>query len=139
MTATRCERIGQIEIGIIEHEGREFAALGASVVGRHVTGYTKRDRYGFSLTTWCGKTMLDCRCEIVDRYWSGSLALMFRLPRGRFIIGYALGEHGMLFRGELVDDCMDDEARRQAACLSEFFGNLDAEDEQAFQAEVAEE
>ena len=37
---TWCERQGQVEVGLIEHEGRTFAALGASVVGRHVTGYT---------------------------------------------------------------------------------------------------
>lgn len=139
MTSTRCERQGQIEIGIIEHEGREFAALGASVVGRNITGYTKQDRYGIRLQTWCGKTMLDCRCEIVERYWSRSLALMYRLPRGRFIIGYALGENGMLFRGELIDDCDDDEARRQATYLAEFFADLDAEDEEAFHAEFADE
>ncbi|MBI1249346.1 hypothetical protein GC197_16065 [bacterium] len=136
MASTRCERQGQIEIGIIEHEGREFSAFGASVVGRNITGYTKWDRYGITLTTWCGKVMLDCRCEIVERYWSGSLALMFRLPHGRFIIGYALGE-GMLFRGELIDNCTDDDARRQAAYLAQFFGDLDAEDEEAFQAELA--
>jgi hypothetical protein len=41
MTSTRCERQGQIEIGVIEHEGREFAALGGSVIGRRITGYTK--------------------------------------------------------------------------------------------------
>jgi hypothetical protein len=29
--------------------------------------------------------MLDCRSEVVERYWNGSLALLFRLPRGRFI------------------------------------------------------
>lgn len=138
MTSTRCERQGQVEIGIIEHDGREFAALGASVVGRQITGYTKRDRYGIRLQTWCGKTMLGCRCEIVERYWSGSLALMFRLPRGRFIVGYALGENGMLFRGELIDDCTDEEARRQAAYLAEFFSDIDAADEEAFQTEVAE-
>ncbi|QDU94061.1 hypothetical protein [Lignipirellula cremea] len=139
MTNTRCERQGQIEIGIVKHKCREFAALGASVVGRNITGYTKSNRYGVTLSTWCGKTMLDCRCEIVERYWSGSLALIFRLPRGRFIIGYALGENGMLFRGELIDNCTDDDARRQAAYLAEFFGQLDAEDEETFQAELAEE
>ena len=82
--------------------------------------------------------MLDCRCEIVERYWSGSLALMFRLTHGRFIIGYALGESGMLFRGELIDDCTDDDARRQATYLAEIFGDLDAEDEEAFQTELTE-
>lgn len=137
MASTSCERHGQIEIGIIEHEGREFAALGASVVGRNITGYTKGDRYGITLTTWGGKTMLDCRYEIVERYWSGSFAVMFRLLRGRFIIGYALGD-GMLFRGELIDNCTDHDARRQAAYLAQFFGDLDAEDEEAFQAEIAE-
>jgi len=138
MTSTRCERQGQIEIGVIEHEGREYAALGSSVAGRNITGYTNQDRNGITLTTWCGKTILDCRCEIVERYWSGSLALVFGLPRGRFIIGYALGESGMLFRGELIDDSTDDDARRQAAYLAQFFADLDAEDEEAFQAELAE-
>ncbi len=138
MSSTRCERQGQFEIGIIEHEGREFAALGSSVFGRNITGYTKGDRHDIKLTSWCGKTMLDCRCEIVERYWSGSLSLMFRLRRGRFIVGYALGENGMLFRGELVCNCSDDDARRQAKYLTQLFGDLDAEDEEAYQAEHAE-
>lgn len=138
MTTTRCERLGQIEIGIIEHEGREFTAIGSSVVGREITGYTKEDRNGIILTTWCGKTMLDCRCEIVERYWTGSVALMFCLPRSRFIIGYALGETGMLFRGELLDDCSDGEARRQAIHIAQFFSELDVEDEEAFQTESTE-
>lgn len=138
MAITRCERQGQIEIGIIEHDGREFVALGASVVGQYLTGYTKSDRYGITLRTWCGKTMLDCRCEIVERYWSGSLALMFRLTKGRFIVGYALDEDGMLFRGELIDDCDEDDARREARRIASYFADLDAEDEEAFQAELAE-
>lgn len=135
MTSTRCERQWQIEIGIIKHEGQEYAALGSSVIGRNITGYTKADRNGIKLTTWCGKTMLDCRCEIVEQYWTGSLALMFRLPHGRFIIGYALGDTRMLFRGELLDDCSDDDARRQAIHIAQHFSELDAEDEEAFQSE----
>ena len=138
MTTTRCERYGQIEIGIIEHEGREFAALGASVVGRNVTGYTKSDRYGITLRTWFGKTMLDCRCEVVERYWSGSLSLLFRLTKGRFIVGYALDDDGMLFRGELIDDCNEGDARREGRRIANYFADLDAEDEEAFQAELAE-
>lgn len=138
MTSTRCERSGQIEIGIIEHEGHEFAALGASVIGRNITGYTKQDHYGTRLQTWCGKTMLDARCTIVKRYWSGSLALMYRLPRGRFIVGYSLGD-GMLFRGELISNYTEGEARRQASILAEFFAYQDNEDEESFQAKLAEE
>lgn len=126
---THCIRQGQIEVGIVEHQGREFAALGASVVGSSVTGYT-RNRHGeITLTTWCGQTMLDCRCEVVERFWTGSLALMFRLPRGRFIVGYALGDHGMLFRGELLTDGDEDDARYMARQLSDRFAELDAEDE----------
>lgn len=36
MTTARCERRGQAEIGVVEHEGREYAALGATVDGRHL-------------------------------------------------------------------------------------------------------
>lgn len=126
---TYCVRQGQVEVGIVEHQGREFAALGASVVGRSVTGYTRNVHGDIVLTTWCGQTMLHCRCEVVERYWTGSLALMFRLPRGRFIVGYALADHGMLFRGELLTDGDEDDARYMARQLSDRLAELDAEDE----------
>ena len=130
---TYCVRQGQIEVGIIEHEGHEFSALGATVQGRSFTGYTKLVDGAIHLTTWCGKTTLSSRCEIVERFWSGTLALMFRLPRGRFIVGYSLGD-GMLFRGELLTECDQDEACRHALMVSECFAQLDAEDEEAFDA-----
>jgi hypothetical protein len=138
MDSTRSVRQGQIEIGIIEHDGHEFTALGASVIGRSVTAYLKYKCGHYWLTTWAGGTMLNCRSEIVDRYWNGGLSLMFRLPKRRFIVGYALGDDGMLFRGELVDRCTDDEARRHARRLSDEWAEADAEDEAAFEAEVAE-
>ena len=127
---TSCVRQGQIEVGIIEHEGREFSALGATIQGRSITGYTKSLGKQIHLTSWCGKTTLASRCEIVERFWCGSLALMFRLPRGRFIVGYALSETGMLFRGELLTACDEDEARRHALMVAECFAQLDAEDEE---------
>ncbi len=126
---TRCERHGQVEIGVIENDGHEFAALGATVVGNHITAYTKRQNGQLALTTWCGETMLACRSEVVDRYADDSLALIFRLPRGRFIVGYALAADGMLFRGELETDCSDEEAQRMARQLADCFAELDAEDE----------
>ena len=129
---TRCERQGQIEIGIIEHEGHEFVALGATVVGRSVTGYTHRTPSGIDLRTWCGRTMLACRCEVVERYWSDTVALLFGLTNGRFLIGYGLADHGMLFRGALVVDCSLEDARREARRIAEAFADLDAEDEAAF-------
>jgi hypothetical protein len=130
-----CERQGQVEVGIIEHEGRCFAALGASVVGRQVTGYTGLGTGDIYLTTWCGKTMLSSRSEVVEEYRDGSLAMMFRLARGRFVVGYALGDKGMLFRGELVTDCTDDEARRSARQIADHFAELDTEDERGWEEE----
>ena len=126
---TRCERIGQIEVGIVEHEGREFSAMGATVAGRHITAYTKQTGGNLTLSTWCGKTMLDCRSVVVERYWSGALAVMFRLTGSRFIAGYALGESGMLFRGELLSNADEDDARRTARHLANHFAEIDAEDE----------
>jgi hypothetical protein len=132
---TRCVRQGQIEVGIIEHEGREFSALGATVVSRHVTGYTRQENGDIELATWCGETMLACRSEVVERYWSGSLALMFRLPRGRFICGYSLGME-MLFRGELFVGS-DADARSMARQLADQFAELDTEDEENFETTPA--
>jgi hypothetical protein len=128
MSTTRSERHGQTEIGIVSHEGREFAALGATVLGRDITAYTKLDGFGIVLTTWCGKIMLDCRHEIVRRHRDGSLILLYRLTNGRFIIGYALAENGMLFRGELVTGRTDDEARRAAVYIANMCAAFDDED-----------
>lgn len=126
-----CVRQGQVEAGVIEYEGQEFAALGATVYQRHVTGYTRRLNGQIALTTWCGQVMLACRSEIVERFWSDAFAIIFRLTNGRFIVGYCLGDEGMLFRGELLIGCTDDEARRSAVQISETFAELDAEDESA--------
>jgi hypothetical protein len=134
---TWCERQGQVEVGVIDHEGRHFAALGASVQGRHVTGYTGLQRRDIYLTTWCGKTMLACRSEAVEEYHDRALALMFRLTKGRFVVGYALGERGMLFRGELLSNCTENDARRAARQIAEHFADLDAQDE--FEAREIEE
>ena len=54
---------------------------------------------------------------------------MFRLTQRRFIVGYALGEDGMLFRGELLTDCDEDRARHEALELAEYWSEIDAEDE----------
>ena len=135
---TTCVRQGQIEVGVIEHQGREFSALGATVQGRSITGYTKLVDGEIELSSWNGQTTLASRSEIVERFWSGSLALMFRLARGKFIVGYALGDDGMLFRGELLTDSDENEARRHALMISDCFSQLDAEDEEAFDAEQAD-
>ena len=135
---TTCVRQGQIEVGVIQHEGREWSALGATVQGRSITGYTKLVDGEIELSSWNGQTTLASRSEIVERFWSGTLALMFRLPKNRFIVGYALGESGMLFRGEMINGCDEDEARRHALMISDCFAQLDAKDEEDFAAEQAD-
>ena len=55
---------------------------------------------------------------------------MFRLPRKRLLCGYALGEQ-MLFRGELIDNCIEEDARNHAWMISDNFAELDLEDEEA--------
>src|SRR5947209_3011107 len=118
---THCKRQGQTEIGIIEHEGREFAALGATVNGRHLTAYTKvRDGY-LTLGSWCGKTMLACRSEIAETFNEGSCVIIFSLTKNRFIVGYALAEDGMLFRGELLTGCTLEEAWQAAVRVADYF------------------
>jgi hypothetical protein len=44
--------------------------------------------------------------------------------------GYGLGD-GMLFRGELIDGCTEDDARRHCTMVANNWIELDAEDEQA--------
>ena len=126
---TRCERRGQLEIGIIDHDGRSYAAFGASVYGHNVTSYTRQQNGHISLTRWDGGTMLACRSEIVREHLDGSIVLMFRLTHGRFVVGYALSDDGMLFRGELLTDCDEDRARHEALEVAEHWSQIDAEDE----------
>ncbi len=130
MASTRSIRQGQIEIGILEHDGHEFAAFGATVAGRDITAYLKYKCGHYWLTTWTGGAMLDGRSEVIERFWNGSLALMFRLPRGRFIVGYALSDDGMLFRGELLDGCSEVEARRHCIMVAENWMEVDQADEE---------
>src|SRR3954453_14687546 len=100
-----CERWGQVEVGVVPHEGHAFAAFGSSVSGRHVTAYTRKRHGRICLTRWDGSALFGSRTNTVREFGDGSLALIFRLTHGRFIVGYALGDDGMLFRGELLTDC----------------------------------
>ncbi len=124
-----CERRGQVEIGVIDHHGHVFAAFGSSASGRHVTAYTRNQHGRLCLTRWDGTTMLECRSTVVREYHDGSIALMFRLTHGRFLVGFALGDDGMLFRGELLTGCDEDNARREALAIAGRCMEIDAEDE----------
>ncbi len=125
----RCERRGQCEVGIITHEGGIYAAFGASVQGHNITAYTGLHEGRMALKTWCGRVILSCRCEVVREYNDGSLALVYRLTGGRFVVGYALGDDGTHFRGELLVDCDDERARHEAVALAEYWSTTDAEDD----------
>jgi len=94
-----------------------------------VTAYSRRRHGRISLTRWDGSTMLACRCDVIREYHDGSLALVFRLTHGRFLVGYALGDDGMLFRGELLIGCDEDRARHEALALADYWSEIDAEDE----------
>jgi hypothetical protein len=126
---TKCERRGQLEIGIVTHDGHVFAAFGASVYGHNVTGYTRQRNRCVSLTRWNGTSMLDCRSEVIPHFGDGSIALVFRLTDGRFIVGYALGDDGMLFRGEMLTDCDFDRACHEVLTLADYWSGIDTEDE----------
>ena len=61
---------------------------------------------------------------------------MFRLPRGRYIVGYVIDGDGSLFSGELIDNCTDEEARHHCRMVAQNWAELDAEEEEA-ELEVA--
>jgi hypothetical protein len=124
-----CYRRGQGEVGIVTNDGRVYAAFGASVSGHNVTAYTRNDGGVLALTRRDVGTMLACRSETVREYHDGPLAIVFRLTNGRYIAGFALGDEGMLFRGELLLGCDDERARREAVALAEYWSQIDAEDE----------
>ncbi len=126
---TRCERRGQVEIGVIDHDGHVFAAFGSSTNGHNVTGYTRLRNGQIALTRWDGSTMLACRSQVVREYHDGSISVMFHLTHRRYVVGYALGDDGMLFRGELLTHCSDDRARYETVTLAEYWSGIDQEDE----------
>jgi hypothetical protein len=124
-----CERRGQCEVGVIDHDGRCFAAFGSSVNGHNIAAYSRLRDGCLTLTRWDGSTMLACRSEVVREFHDASIALIFRLPNGRFIVGFALGNDGMLFRGELLTDCDDEDAGREALAIAQHWMEIDLEDD----------
>ena len=118
-----------MEVGIVTHDGHVFAAFGSSTNGHNVTAYTRHNQGQISLTRWDGETMLASRSQVVREHRDGSISLMFCLTNERYIVGYALGDDGMLFRGELLTGCDEHEARHEAMELAEYWAGIDAEDE----------
>ncbi len=73
--------------------------------------------------------MLDCRSAVVRECLDGAIALMFPLTHRRCIVGYALGDDAMLFRGELLITCDKERARHEAIAIAECWMEIDSEDE----------
>ena len=67
---TRCERRGQLEIGIIDHDGRSYAAFGASVYGHNVTSYTRQQNGHISLTRWDSGTSSPAAARSCGSIWT---------------------------------------------------------------------
>ena len=158
-----------LEVGVLTHERKHYAAYGATVVGRQVTGYTHnpdyqrrlkgypklsmvncRDSDTVELKSWNGKvTLMSCRHEIVATYpyiengISGkrdpACAIMWCLTKGHYIVGYAFGTHGTLFRGELIQTNCRKEAREICVETARYWIELDAEEQERFEAEEADE
>lgn len=113
--------------------GQEYTAGGASVHGKNITGYTAVGRRGLELTTWHEKTMLSGRSEVIETYrptfnYDGGCVIVWQLRKNRWIIGYALGEKGMLFRGELYTGEDVDEVHEAARNVASYWMAIDADD-----------
>ena len=137
---TRTQQFGQVETMTLIHEGHEFTHMASSVDGKHISGYMADGE----LQRASGATMLTGRMEKVetyrDQYSDKSHAVIFRLPRSRFIAGYALDDAGDLFRGELLPQGEGQEdAERLARSIAENCLDMAAEEDAQFQAEQAAE
>jgi hypothetical protein len=129
---------------LVTKSRQPFGAPGSSVKGSEVTGYTGgRGRQHTVLKSSDGRTILDARSEVAQEYQhedGTTYALVFALPRGRWIIGYALGLGEMLFRGELRTDLANDvDARLAARDVAERLIELDAEEDARFDAQESDD
>jgi hypothetical protein len=52
------------------------------------------------------------------------------------LVGYALGDDGMLLRGELLDTCTAEEARAAALASADYWAERDAAEEAESEVEV---
>ncbi|MBA2114083.1 hypothetical protein [Bremerella alba] len=105
------------------NDGFDLANRRSSAIGNVVIGYTTVDGSHVTLRKWCGLLILDCRHQVVEQYRDGTFALLFRLTRGRYIVGYATG-NGKLFRGELFKGTCE-EAKQLAQRKSSELSSLD--------------
>jgi hypothetical protein len=93
---------GKVEVGVVEHEGREYRAFGSVITDTHITAYLGKDG---KLTTWDGKVIGTYR---ITRTWrtprsfvSSTMNQVYATVDGRTYQGRSAGV-GMVFNGKLV-------------------------------------
>jgi hypothetical protein len=99
---TRSEQHGNVEVGVIVHEGREFKALGSVIDGGRIAAYLGK---AGQLTKWSGEVIGTYQVTRTWRrprnYVSSTLSQVYATVEGKRYTGRSAGE-GMLFRGKLV-------------------------------------
>jgi hypothetical protein len=99
---TRTEQHGNVEVGIIAYEGREYAALGSVIEGERIAAYLGKNG---QLTKWDGTVIGTYRVTSTWRtprsYVSSTQSQVYAIVNGRKYTGRSAGE-GMLFRGKQV-------------------------------------
>src|SRR5262245_59803810 len=99
---SRVEQHGNIEIGIVEHEGREYIAMGSVVTNTHCTAYLGKNR---QLTKWDGTVI--GRWSVASSWPTPRSYVSSRMYQIEAWVGAALytgrsaGE-GMVFNGRRV-------------------------------------
>ena len=110
----------------IVHGEQTFSANGATIVGRHVTGYVNKGANGeLTLHAWHGPQLMrrgvedrDQRWMAIKFDWISAVPVLFFLSHGRVIAGAYLGDGGSLFRGELLADRYTEDNLKDAWCVA---------------------
>jgi hypothetical protein len=101
-TRSEYDTTGKVEVGIVEHDGREYAALGSVITDERITAYLGKDG---QLTTWDGRVI--GRYNVVTSWPTPRSYVSSRMWQVEGWIGQACytgrsaGE-GMVFHGKRV-------------------------------------
>lgn len=99
---TRTEQHGNTEIGIIEYEGKEFAAFGSVITDTHISAYLGKAGV---LTNWAGEAVgtyhITSTWSIPRSFVSSTMHQVYACVNGKTYTGRSAGV-GMLFNGKLV-------------------------------------
>ena len=102
MNNIRSEWYGNVEIGIFEHNGQEYTALGSVIGENHMTAYLGKDG---QLTMWNGDVIgtyhISSTWKTPRSFVSSTMHQVYAVVNGVTYTGRSAGE-GMLFRGRKV-------------------------------------